>query len=470
MDTKRNPMSPNHTSEKSQSSSTTGFADSTISYGESIQLSQFPLPPPTLSAPLEDRVLPLVRNSPSLSYNVPRTAPSSPVRKLPAVPAATAPALHSRSMIRSSASSPKVPSTRTTMSPAASAHDWHEGASCIDVDTTEDRLLPTSFITSLLRENKGPRIGQRTSYSSDAVSGISEMTYPPVNLPSASYKPIRLPSPEQKPHGARPAPPSYHQKSDASRMSSISNAQTFVVRAASYSDKLVAPAILHGTSLNEQVWTQADTTSGMDGSAYKRLSTSSIKTSNQSIISRISSRKSIKRIFTRTKLKPLPPVPLIPDISIAMEREHRKAEEETPLPELLHRAETLQDLLARGYYPHHSLILTFDESKIKDALSSTEHASTQATSKQFDVSHQQPPYAARNRAKEWLSRRITDSARPMSRLERTKHWLVNLSPLLILVIVVIAVATAITISKRSRHSSTTCQGNFAGAACDLGNP
>ena len=465
--TKENLISPNH--KKSPSSDTTGFADSTISFGESFHLSQFPLPPPTLSVPHEARILPLVQNSPSLSYNAPPTARSSAVRKLPAVPAAAAPALLSQpspSMVRSSASSSKVSSTKTL-----SAHDWHEGASSIDVDATEDRLLPTSFITSLLRENKGPLIGQRTSYSSDAVSGISEMTYPPVNLPSALHRPIQRPGSGQKPQGTRPPPPSYHRRpwgpndDTVSYVSSVTDAQ-FVVN----SDKVlvgITPTVLHRTSLNGQVWTRANPT-GVDGSAYKRRSTSSIKTSSPSILSRMSSRKSIKAIFTRTKVKPLPPVPLIPDMPIAMEREHRKEEEETPLPELMHRAGTLQDLLERGYHPHHSLISSRDDLIIKDLLSSTEHTSTQTPSRPFDDGNRQLPYATMNRAKEWLSRRMADSSRPMSRSERAKYWLVNLAPLLILVVIVIAVATAVTASKKARHG-VTCQGNLTGAACDLGN-
>lgn len=472
--TKGNLISPGHASKKSQGSDTTGFADSTLSFGESIQLSQFPLPPPTLSVPLEARIPPLVQNSPSLSYNTPRTARSSPVRKLPAVPAAGTPTLLSQpspSVIRSSASSSKVPSTKTS-SAVVSAHDWHEGASSIDVDATEDRLLPTSFITSLLRENKGPLIGQRTSYSSDAVSGISEMTYPPINLHSVSHRPIQLPGSEQKPQGARPPPPSYHRRpwgpNDVAPayVSSVTDAQ-FVVGEARYSDKVlvgITPAIRHRTSLNGQA-----NPTGMDGFAYKRRSTSSVKTSSPSILSRISSRKSIKAIFTRTKVKPLPPVPLIPDIPISMEREHRKAEEETPLPELMQRAGTLQDLLERGYHPHDSLVSSRDELIIKDILSSTEHTSTQIPSRQIGDSNRQLSYATMNRAKVWLSRRMADSSRPMSRSERAKHWLVNLAPLLILVVVVIAVATAVTASQRAHHSSVMCQGNLTGAACDLGN-
>ena len=475
--TKGNLISPGHASKGSQGSDTTGIADSTLSFGESFHLSQFPLPPPTISVPLEARNLPLVQNSPSLSYNAPRTARSSPVRKLPAVPAAAAPALlpqPSPSMIRASASSSKLSSTKT-LSAVVSAHDWHEGASSIDVDATEDRLLPTSFITSLLLENKGPLIGRRISYSSDAVSGISEMTYPPVNLPSASHRPIQRPGSEQKPQGACPPPPSYRRRprgpndDAASYMSSVTDAQTF--GEARYSDKVpigITPEILHRTSLNGQVWTRANPT-GMDGSAYKRRSTSSIKTSSPSVLSRIPSRKSIKAIFTRTKVKPLPPVPLIPDIPIAMEREHRKAEEETPLPELLQRAGTLQDLLERGHHPHDSLISSRDELLIKDNVSYTEHATTQTPSRQLDDRNRQLSYATMNRAKEWLSRRMTESSRPMSRSERAKHWLVNLAPLLILVVIVIAVATAVTASKKAHHSGVTCQGNSTGAACDLGN-
>lgn len=467
---------PGHASGPSQSSNTTGIADGTISYGESIQLSHFPLPPPTLSAPLEPHVHSLVPNSPNMSYNVP---PSYPIRKLPAVPEAASPAILSQpspSTIRSSASSSKVFSLKTASSVAASAHDWHEGASSIDVDATEDRLLPTSFITSLLQENKGPRIGQRASFSSDAVSGISEMTYPLVDLPTTLRKPVRLPGLEQRPHGARPAPSSYHHHkpsgpSQDDATSCISDAPT-VIQEASYSEKFVigvVPAVLHKTSLSGQISTEARAI-GVDSTAYKRRSMSSVKTSSLSILSKISSRKSIKRIFARTKVKPLPPVPLIPDIPIAAEREHRKAEDAIPLPELMQRAGTLQDLLERGYHPHHSIISYREEPKIKDTLSSTEQSSTHTSSRRLVPTRYQP-YETVNRAKEWLSRRIIpDSSRPMSRSERAKYWLVNMSPLLFLLAIIIAAAVGVTVSKNAHHSDSTCQDNFTGADCDLGKP
>lgn len=105
-----------------------------------------------------------------------------------------------------------------------SPYNWHGGASSIDVDATEDRLLPTSFITSLLQENKDHRRANRTSYASTALTGISEMTYPPLmnhsvsgNIISARYSSARVAP--HRPQDSLPPPSSFPQPSNLSNPS-----------------------------------------------------------------------------------------------------------------------------------------------------------------------------------------------------------------------------------------------------------
>ncbi|KAF8622911.1 hypothetical protein AX15_006672 [Amanita polypyramis BW_CC] len=363
-------------------------------------------------------------------------------------------------------SSKSLPRTSTTASP----YDWHEGASSIDVDATEDQLLPTSFITSLLREDKGPWTGPRASFCSAAVSGISEMTYPPINIPTTSRKAAHLSDPEQKPQGARPRPPSYRcnieESSGASKegvkswMTFGSDTRTFVAQGTGHSEKRISSTtpIVPLRLPQSPEWKAGRT----GDPTYKHQQP--VENSAPSILSRISSRKSIRRIFERTKIKPLPPVPLIPDIPVAMEREHRKAEEARPLPELLQRAGTLRGLLERGYHPHHSLDSYHEVPEVKDLTSSIEDNVAQHVPRSSSNAHQ---HLTENRGVECFMWRMVKSTRSMSRSEAVKHWLINLFPLLFLIVVIIAIVVGVTVSKMSHHTGADCRGNFTGAGCDL---
>jgi hypothetical protein len=73
-----------------------------------------------------------------------------------------------------------------------SPYDWHEGSSILSVDPAEERMLSTSFITSLLSSNTpdktpspgdGSHQGLHPSPSrADASNLVSEMSYPPPSL------------------------------------------------------------------------------------------------------------------------------------------------------------------------------------------------------------------------------------------------------------------------------------------------
>ena len=163
---------PRHVSKNSVDTNASGIAESAISF------SAFPPPP------LEIPTTPL-RNGFSAGSS-PVSARFSPVHPLRPrrLPTKMGPGDEASSSARSFASATGSNISQQTQVPTnvtrgMSPHDWHDGSSSIDMDPTESRLLPTSLITSLLEENRNLRRAVRGSYTSDAFSGISEMTYPP---------------------------------------------------------------------------------------------------------------------------------------------------------------------------------------------------------------------------------------------------------------------------------------------------
>ncbi|PFH54568.1 hypothetical protein AMATHDRAFT_185216 [Amanita thiersii Skay4041] len=505
-----NPLPPRHAPTQSQDSGFSAFADSTISNPDSLWLSRFPQPP--TSIPISPTLGSFSIFRPN-NNDPPPPLPVSPVRRLPVVPESASsttrivrpPPLSSINVLPHALSSLLTTDPKGAPNTTVSPHDWHEGASSIDVDATEDRLLSTSFITSLLRENTGPRIGQRDSLSSDAVSGISEMTYPPINYASTSRTPITRGLTPQKPQGARAPSSSYAPVIDRtsrasggetatlysyvsdgqpgksvpnrdSKRGSIDGGSTNGVDHAnrySFAPRPVPVSIGESTlraddTLHHQKLHHQGHISGWPRNGHVRQSTPSVRSTAPSIISRISSHKSVRRILAWTRIKPLPPVPLIPEMPISAERAHRREEEETPLPELLQRAGALQGLLEKGFYPHHSLTSYYQASKGEDL-------SSQSTGPRFTLAQSvrstptiSPPRVAVNRAREWLNRRLVPSQKPTTVSDKLKHWFILLLPLLLLVVIVIGTTVGVTMGRKKSHgSSPNCLGNMTGASCNL---
>jgi hypothetical protein len=270
----------------SQETNASGLAESTMTFGtvteDSIQLSQFPVPPS--GVPLSPC------HSPSRSHFNATTPPATPtlrygtpIRGLPLPPTTplvlqrkplpsgsqgqglvssghdssrvgrpangyanspSPPPLLSRTQdtVRTRGGSPPPPPYLTSpASRALSPHDWHEGASSIDVDATEDRLLSTSFITSLLSstETASERsVPYSSSYramgsgqnrmSLSAFSGMSassEVTYP---IPTPAYQryPPQATSTNRQPTRAesrRPPPSAYTRVEEDDWLTAASN-------------------------------------------------------------------------------------------------------------------------------------------------------------------------------------------------------------------------------------------------------
>ncbi|TFK41059.1 hypothetical protein BDQ12DRAFT_646780 [Crucibulum laeve] len=518
-----------HASVASQDTNASGFADSTISYGESLRLSQFPPPPSSIpSTPIPSDY----STSTRMSRELQAAHPLSVTRR--------GNPFNGTSLASSSSESPasrgdNQPSRLWDAPPGStsrtfSPYDWHEGASSIDVDAAEDRLLPTSFITSLLQENAKPRRNQRMSVSSDAISGISEMTYPPLmsyaeatrrdNLVSSYHLSTRNP-PSVRPMGARLPPSSFtpipeyvnRMSGDSDTLYSNQDRNSSIVRKSSVGTSLsvtgVARATLYHVAGDKHLETNAEfsqdanpkqyayshteesgipmsdddsiayykalhasapyssvlpSTSGNqrrnnpDAMRPVRDSVHSSKSASPSLMSRLSSNKSLRRVFTWRK-KPLPPVPTIPHISIATEREHRKAEESTPLPDLLSRAGALHGLLEKGHHPHHSLNSHYRApeqhltSPFDDASESAAKFNGLETSGPSTVQSFEP-----FRQKSFATLQAKKST-------PTKKCIYVAIGVLIAVIIVVATVVSIVV-KRNKHQQV-CSDNLAGATCSL---
>ncbi|KAJ7597137.1 hypothetical protein C8J56DRAFT_851127 [Mycena floridula] len=432
-------------------------------------------------------------------------------------------------------SSSKLRNEPRAASPASlSPYDWHDGASSIDVDAAEDRLLSTSFITSLLREN-GDSQTRRSSVASDAISGISEMTYPPTSRfdhsndrpptiphpPLPQYKPLRGGRP-------RPAPPTsfspipetsgQHDASDDSDTLYSNQDHYFptLVRSASVQRRAiglqgasVAPATLRSisgssrdasvqaareSSVNEldtgqiayhvqqsypfspalpstagsQLHFLRDKSSSNTSQPDARQSVHSTKSFAPSFVSKISSvHRSLGRIFGRQSAKPLPPVPAIPHISVAAEREHRRAEAAMPLPDLMARAGALNGMLEKGYHPHESLT-SYYHGNVDLAKSEAVSSGFEEYRDDDDWLRRPQPSGPLSPSQTWVSpdTALIKGFPPQPKKPRNKKVIPLVIAFIIIALIAIGAGVGVTL-RRKTQSVPNCAGEFTGAACNL---
>ncbi len=373
------------------------LAESTISLG---QISRFPEPPSSIPNSPTNSTFPSSKpvTIPAAAA-LPHTSPRS--RRLPHPPTSFVHHIDSTHSFKQS----QLPYDKTLSSGSTSqtltshslltSYDWHDGASSIDIDGADDHLLPTSFITSLLQENKLKRASTSTSI---ALSGISDTTFAP-NTKRAQHD-RSSPFPSTRLMGAFPSQASYslspnHFKDEKSTklevQESLASAGTVLRRhsaQASTISTLSGPSIpdtdtfRSGDRLIQElppVYEQdATDPKEFDSSASRHnfisqdpMSLTQRRRYNESrpglaartsmyssrstrpFVSRISRRLSFRRMFGR-KVKPLPPFPLIPDIPLAEQQAHQQMEMSQPLPELIHRASALRAMLENGTRPHSS--------------------------------------------------------------------------------------------------------------------
>ncbi|KAG5648073.1 hypothetical protein DXG03_007108 [Asterophora parasitica] len=492
-DDQRRPSGSRHISVRSQDTNASGIAWSTISYGES--LSQFPQPP--ASIPTTPNSSEFGSSSPSRS---PRTAPQ---RKPLPVPGSSAPSTYSfpaasNASARSGHSDASGNHAPSSLRQPVSPYDWHDGASSIGMDATEERLLSTSFITSLLRENSDSRAKHRISYGSDAaMSGFSEMTYPPLASSYADDRSSPSRAAPQRLQGGRVPPSAFVAIRESPSGGSAASDHTLytrdpnsVVRKASVSRALqgvvgVAPATPHSLPSNHAPpygntspsitdaqpflprdeyanRTPRNARANHSFSRTRRDSMHSAKSAVPSFISRISSHRSVRRIMAWRK-KPLPPVPLIPHIPIAAEAEHRRIENLKSLPDLANRADALQGFLEKGYHPHHS-ISSFNTAQKGEGLTSTFDDADTTLHDTYGSDPSQPKQQRPiNVSSPWPKLQDSAARRPPPPPNRRRIFII-LGVFLAVCLAAVGTAVGITVG---RTKTMACEGGLVGAACNL---
>ncbi|PPQ70769.1 hypothetical protein CVT24_001056 [Panaeolus cyanescens] len=181
-----------HSHAPSLDTNASGIAESTISLG----LARFPEPPASIPSTPTRYNFGKSNHTPSSPVSSVRRGPlpQPPPQNLPQQGSSLAQATFARNQHPTKHTQPSYnihSSSPSSSSNVVPGYDWQDSASTIDVDATEDRLLPTSLITSLLQENREIRRAKRNSLTSDAMSGISEMTYPPILNRAEPYDPLQ---------------------------------------------------------------------------------------------------------------------------------------------------------------------------------------------------------------------------------------------------------------------------------------
>lgn len=516
----RAPQGPRHISVASLDTNASGIAESTISLG----LSRFPEPPSSIpSTPLRTN---FETYSPSRPNNSPiHQSPISPVRRAPPPPpsprlANQSPSLPPRSQTQlPSQASSQQPTRPHPSSSNTTSRDWQDAASSIGVDADEDRLLPTSFITSLLQENKELRKNKRNSYASDAFSGISEMTYPPLmkqsdhdSIASGRYVSGRPLAPHRHQDIKSPPPPpsSFPQSTKSSKRNSdgsetlhslqnFPSAKTAVSgrgqpnsQAPSYNSSQISAGSMGSMDKGYQKKLSTTYETGDELAEYKALnnvygppppstaglhsrfpkdharrnSMQSTKSTSPSFISRISG-ISLRRVFPWRKVKPLPPVPLIPNIPVAVQNAHRKEEESTPLPELVNRAGALRDMLDKGYRPYDSLYS--DNNNPYQAVpdpTTMPHIADPRRSQHPGASSDAVTFYSFPHGNHATADQTKQRPGVKSLFSTRRRRMCFFS--IIVVAVLAAVGAGVGISIANKKSSPKCSGNLVGAGCTLG--
>lgn len=446
---------PRHNSAPSVDTNASAIAESTISLG---QIRKFPDPPDSIpSSPAASsfsasgssaRQLPIPPRFPHLLP----TAPLQP-RKLPYPPTSF---VHSR------------PQNNSIL---VSAHDWHDGASTIDSGSATEHGpngLSTSFITSLLQENKLKRASSATTL---ALSGISESPYfqpssatyrSPCNTYPASasltsafidpcYLPTSVPSLTGRPSSAMTT---VRSKSFASSKTSQSADGLLEKTASATCQSDLGNKELNSAEARQPHFLTQDPMVSRHPAAGSKSPPISAR-SSKSFISRISKGLSLRHVFVR-KTKPLPPIPILPNISLAQQQTYHELEMSSALPDLINRATTLRTMLENGQRPHSS-------------AGSFYVVNSQDTS--FHINNPQDPngnhgtetFIRSKSNSSWYQKFQRAYASPTWALKSKRKWLI-ISVLLTLSIIALVLGLVLGLRK---HQQTSCPEGNVGSTCNI---
>jgi hypothetical protein len=181
------------------------------------------------------------------------------------------------------------------------------------------------------------------------------------------------------------------------------------------------------------------------------------------------------------RLKPLPPLPVHPDISIAAEAEHRKVEDGLPLPELVNRADVLQSMLEKGHHPHNSFISTLTLSKGRYEVD--QGVPITSAPWQREPNEGRGGTGAEVNITGFLSRTRKGDLGTTAREQggaipdspKIKHMPLTKKQRMIAIGSIVAVILALMLGiglgmglAKKKHKLPNCPGNFTGNACNLG--
>ncbi|KAL4266925.1 hypothetical protein AB1N83_002378 [Pleurotus pulmonarius] len=464
-------------------SNVSGIADSTISFntlvtGESLQLSQFPQPPrftplspvqsesgsfTTRSSGRRDDGRSIYSMSPSMVSERDR---GSPLTQSPVPPVPSLPSHPGLSSLRGGDAASAISQSSRTLSP----YGWHEGASSIDVDGADERMLPTSFITQLLREHPEPnsRFNRHVSSNSDGFSGFSELTYPP----PPHRQPLPSPrGPLPRPTGGRPSPSSPH----LHRTGSQSDSDTLITSVGDDHSRPLGRA--HGPPGTRQAPPSSYPMSSGKDRAWEDFSEADEDLKGYKYADQSNSGRG-NRYQAGALSPPLFPGPPAPppgqsapfeEPSIGCANRYRpNYEEDLALPDLITRADTLSNLLEKGYHPHRSLTSSF----FTQGDLNYQH---QGLTSGFDDSRVDVMNLAhRNQThqKDTLDFRSAvpdgDQDPPSGGHFFTRKRIWFLVALVLIALVAVAVTLGVVLSRKQSGSALpSCSGNLTGSTCDL---
>jgi len=211
-----------------------------------------------------------------------------------------------------------------------------------------------------------------------------------------------------------------------------------------------------------------DFDAGRRSSRYRRESTYSSRTVRSHVTSLISAAGQRTVHVARAtmewlRIKPLPPLPTISNISTHQAQQHRRLEGSLPLPQLAERADRLNVMLDAGHLPHDSI-------RTPSRLGSDKDSPMGARATGLKL-------ALGNRRRQSVNDRDSQSdcsrsplkpkscfRRPMSRSCRIKlFWGASVLALLALIGIVVGVTVG-----RKHARSPSCSANRTGNTCSLG--
>lgn len=482
------PLTPTSTSRHRPGFSVTttisGIADSTISSGTvdalHSQLAHFPPPPsevptpttpsfPGFLFPTAPLKLPQRNPHPDVPHESPQQSPST---------------LHTPGESASRNATPRQVRRQPSLTTHAtngtvgslSPFDWHEGSSSIDIDPADDRMLPASFITSLISssEHTSPRSNPFSMSLSpnsaqlfsggknpDMMSSISDATYPPHN-----YPPISSPNKAIPPGAAylESSGRSTKANSVATRTSddhgglSVGSHTPFINPAYRYGPiqedtmgelRARGEAPRHSSSTNHHKRSSR-------GRRQSVASTRTTKSYVSSLISKLSRATSRKQHTT----KPLPPVPSIPsDLSNSGSQ---KFDESMPLPQLANRAEILSRMLARGHRPD-SGYFPSNPTPIS-GMEMHGNGVSQLSTPNWPISPKESPYGHRSEKVETSNPSVGFWDRVITRFGRRRI----IVALIAIAILLIVLAVLLGVLLRNKSVLPDCPTGETGTECDIG--